>query len=337
MKSIRTALIAPFVALMLLALSACGAPAGTPTASDLPLKTATVGLTYIPNIQFSPFYLADSRGYFTEQGAEVELRHHGAQEGLFTALLAGEEDFVVAGAGEMMQARSEGADLVAIASYYREYPVRMIVPADSGVEQRADLKGARIGIPGRFGESWFALQVFLDQAGLTEQDVTIVEIGYTPVAALTTGKVDAVVGYVNNDAVQFEQAGFSVRTLPVADEVPLVSASLITTREYAETHPDIARLIVAAMLRGIDAAADDPEATVDASVAYIPNLTTAEAKSAALATLKATVPLFVADGGATGLLDERRFTDMARFMLDRRLISAPVDGPSSMTNDYVAK
>ena len=50
-------------------------------------KTAiTVGLTYIPNIQFSPFYVAESEGLFKDAGINLTLRHHGTQEGLFTEI-----------------------------------------------------------------------------------------------------------------------------------------------------------------------------------------------------------------------------------------------------------
>lgn len=321
------------VGVVIAALAACSSPSTktpTPTAGS-----ATVGLTYIPNVQFAPFYAADAEGYFQDAGAGVTLRHHGANEGLFTALLAGDEDFVLAGAGEMMQARASGADLVAIASYYREYPVRVIVPASSSYKSAADLKGHKIGIPGRYGESWFGLQAFLKSGNLKESDVQIVEIGYTQQAALTTGKVDAVVGFVNNDAVSFELAGFAVRSLPVGDDVPLVGASLITTRAYAESHPEVAKAVVKGMLRGIDFATTQTDKTLELTAKYVPNMATAEAQKAARATLEATATLLVANGGATGKLEESQFTKMAAFMLSTGIITSQVDGAAAMTNAYV--
>ncbi|WP_051208984.1 ABC transporter substrate-binding protein [Propionicicella superfundia] len=321
------------VTLAVLFLGACAAPGGAATTTAAP--STTVGLTYIPNVQFAPFYAAESQGYFTASGASVTLRHHGSNEGLFTALLAGEEDFVLAGAGEMMQARAEGADLIAIASYYREYPVRIIVPASSAYRTAADLKGKRIGVPGRYGESWFGLQAFLKAGDLSESDVEIVEIGYTQQAALTTGKVDAVVGYVNNDAVSFELAGFAVRSLPVADDVPLVSASLVTTRSYATAHPEIARAVVAGMLRGITFATTETDKTLDISATFVPNLTGDEARASAKATLSATASLLTADGGPTGELDEAQFREMASFLYAQGIISTEVDGAQAMTNAYV--
>ena len=87
-----------------------------------------IGLTYTPNIQFAPFYLALSSGQYS---SGVSLRHHGDQEGLFDALLAGTEQVVVAGADEAVVAASNGNGLVVIGGFYQRYPGCIIVPEDS--------------------------------------------------------------------------------------------------------------------------------------------------------------------------------------------------------------
>ena len=74
-----------------LALAAC-APGGSATQSgSKDASNVTIGLTYIPNIQFSPVYVADAQGMYNEAGIDATIRHHGSHEGFFTALLAGEE------------------------------------------------------------------------------------------------------------------------------------------------------------------------------------------------------------------------------------------------------
>src|SRR5687768_13949394 len=57
----------------------------------------TMGLSFVPNIQFAPFYVADSLGYFKDAGVQVEFHHHGAGEDLFGAVVAGREDMIFAG------------------------------------------------------------------------------------------------------------------------------------------------------------------------------------------------------------------------------------------------
>ena len=105
-------------------------------------EQVTLGMSYIPDVQFAPFYVAESEGLFTAAGVNAQLRHHGSNEGLFTALLSGEEDYVLAGGDEVVQARSEGMDVVAIGQYYRSYPVTIIVPENSDIHTAADLAGS---------------------------------------------------------------------------------------------------------------------------------------------------------------------------------------------------
>lgn len=193
-------------------LGACGsgtaarkASAASGAAGDL-----VIGLTYTPNVQFAPFYLALKNGRYAPR---VSLRHHGEQEGQFDALLAGTEQIVVAGADEAVVAASNGGGLSVIGGFYQRYPGCIIVPEDSDITDLADLKGRSIGTPGKTGETWYSLLVALSTAGLGQDEVTIQEIGYTQQAALASGKVDAVSGYANNDAVQLAQNGTPVRTL----------------------------------------------------------------------------------------------------------------------------
>ena len=81
----------------------------------------TVGLTYIPNIQFSPFYVAESEGLFKDAGLTLSLRHHGTQEGLFTALTAGDEQEVFASSDEAVVAAAGGmSGLRTFATCYHE-------------------------------------------------------------------------------------------------------------------------------------------------------------------------------------------------------------------------
>jgi len=315
-----------------LAVTACGSQTGSPSSSGLP--AVTVGLTYIPNIQFAPFYVAKSKGLFS--GADVTLRHHGASEGLFTALAAGQENLVIAGGDEMLQAVAGGMDLVAIASYYHAYPVVVIVPASSSITTTSGLKGKRIGIPGRYGESWFGLQVALKSGGLTLNDVHVVEIGYTQQAALASNKVDATIGFSNNDAVQFRLAGVAIRTIPLAASVPLVSICLIASRSYLNAHPDVCKAVADGMVAGIKACLDDPAGAITTSVPYIPGLSASSAETSARATLDATLAIMRTNSGTvSGKLDPTTWAAMATFMRQEALINKSVDPATTMSNDHV--
>ncbi|GMA31283.1 ABC transporter substrate-binding protein [Litorihabitans aurantiacus] len=176
----------------------------TPTDGAAPV---TLGLTYVPDIQFAPFYVAEANGYYDEAGLDVELRHHGANEGLFTAVEQGQEDVVVASGDEVLAQRAGGGDLAQIATLYGRSPVALLVPEDSDVTGPADLAGLRIGVAGEFGSTWLGLLEILDAGGLTTDDAVVTSIGFTQTTALLSGEVDAVMGYVNGDAVRLAAAG----------------------------------------------------------------------------------------------------------------------------------
>ena len=309
-------------------LGGCGKPAAAP---DPAQASTTVGLTYIPNIQFAPFYLADSEKFWS-QDVQVALRHHGSGEGLFTALDAGEEQFVVAGGDEILQARSQGVDIVAVASYYGRYPARLIVPEASPITSVADLKGRSVGLPGKYGENWFALLIALKEAGLTEADVTVTEIGYTQQAALSTGKVDSVIGFANSDVVNFQTAGFPVRVID--PKVPLVSICLATNTAYAKANPNVVKAVIAGMKQGMQKAFDDPAAALTVAADYIPSFR-GDVLATAEKVLPATSALFKdSTGRLSPPFDPAQWTAMAQAMGSVGLIPAGTDPAGAFTNDY---
>jgi len=229
-------------------------------------------------------------------------------------------------------------DLVSIGAFYQTYPVTVIVPGDSDIRGLADLAGHTIGVPGEYGSSWYGLLAALDAAGLTADDVTVVSIGYTQQAALAGGQVDAVVGFANNELVQFRQAGMDVRTLDLPGDTPLVGAALVTTRTWLEAHPDQARAVVAGTVAGIRSVVDDPDHAVEVTRDVDDTLTGDAALSGARAVLDATIPLFTGAGAGadsvTGEQDLDRWQAMGTFLATiPGLLTGTPDVDAAVTNE----
>ena len=307
------------------ALTAC---AGSPAVAPSPGATKlTIGLTYQPDIQFAPVYVAAQEGYFADAGLDVTIRHHGASESLFGALQAGTENVVFAGGDEMMQARSQGVDVVNIATIYQQYPAAILVPSGSSIQTAADLKGHSVGLPGEYGESWFALLLILQQAGLTVNDVNVVSIGYTQLAALMGGKVDTVVGFTNNDAIRFQQAGFPVRAIGLTG---LIGAGLGTSAATLASSAPALKAMWGAIAKAMQVCVDDPQKALADSTKYVPGLDQSANAATALATLQATTPLY----GATasfGHQDTATWASMATFMASAGLLTGTVAATDAYT------
>jgi NitT/TauT family transport system substrate-binding protein len=213
--------------------------------------------------------------------------------------------------------------------------VRIIVAGDSAIASIADLKGHTIGIPGKYGESWFGLLLALKGAGLSVNDVTVQEIGYTQQAALATKKVDAIVGFVNSEPIQLQAAGISAKVIDIGN-VPLVSICLVTTHAFAAAHPDVVKAVVKGTVAGMQGVVANQDAAFQASTTYVPGLSDAATAKGAKAVLAATAPLFQnADGSVTGTMDATGWDAMSAAMVSAGLLKAPQPSSSATTNSYV--
>lgn len=297
----------------------------------------TVGLTYVPNVQFSPIYVAAADDIFQASGIAVSVRHHGPDEGLFTALVAGEEDVTIATGDEVLQARAAGLDVVSIGSYYNKYPVVIIVPADSPAETVEDLAGMKVGLPGEFGSNWFGLLAALKEADMTTSDIEVVSVGFTQASALANGQVDAVVGFVNSDAVQLEQMGVPIRIIPLAPTpVPLVGASIVTTNEWIDKDPEAAWAVVGSIVAGMDRVIANPQHALELTADWDASLKDPHIRRNATHMLEATIELWAGpDGQASAIQDLETWKQMAPFLAAVLGVDEDaMDESTAVTNQY---
>ncbi|WP_034385585.1 ABC transporter substrate-binding protein [Deinococcus sp. YIM 77859] len=227
--------------------------AATACAQSTP-RTVTIGLGYIPNVQFTPFYVADRLGYYRAEGLNVKFQHGYVSE-LMPLLLQGKLDFIVGDPEDAIFARNQGAPVRYIMAMYQKAPITVL--SLKPLNRAADLKGKTLGIPGTFGSSYAATRALLESAGLQEgRDVRLAPIGFTQLEAVRAGRVDAAVGYVNNEVVQLRQAGQKVYTLDPSSAYPMVGAGLITLDKTLKG--DLARKVVRASQRGLKFTVADP-------------------------------------------------------------------------------
>lgn len=321
--------VAAFVASIFL-LSGCNG--GTSSS-----EATVIGLTYVPNVQFSGVYLAVDSGKYSSQNLNVELRHHGNDEGVFTALLGGQEQVVLATGDEVVQARSQGLDVVSVATYYREQPNVILTREDTGIRRIADLRGKTIGIPGEYGSSWLALQAYLASAHMTTADVNVMSIGYTQTSALSKGDVDAIVGFANNEAVQLSAAGISVRAVDCDCAIPLVSASLVTTPQWAQEHSEQLKKLLQATQEGMSAAVQHPDQALKATEKRDSTLSDEKTRQIATQILNATNLLILGANSTVSVeQDSTRWNEMLTFMSSKPgLLHNSVKLDEVMMNDYV--
>jgi putative riboflavin transport system substrate-binding protein len=312
----RRPVVAALAAVLAVALGACSlGSTASPGATGATATKLTVGLGFIPSVQFAPFYLAQGKGYYRDAGLEVAFQNK-IDPDLVT--LVGQGDAIDVGLADgtsVIPAVSQGIPIRYVATVYRAFPSIVFAKQSSGIKTAADLKGRKIGIPGRYGSSWIMLQALLQSAELTTSDVQIVEYpDFGQLAAVKQGAVDAATGFINNEPVQLSLSGEPVVVLRVDQAVPLPGPGLITgTKTLAAKRAAVAAFVAATLkaMREIEA---NPDAGLDASIAVVPELGKDRATQKAI--LAATIDAWKGGGAASGFgaIDRPGWTKSIEFM-----------------------
>ncbi len=332
----------PVLLALIVVLAGCGAaappapttdapPATADTDTDAALRPVTVAFPYIPNVQFAPYYVAQSRGYYADAGLDVAFDYMFEDEAV--QLLAQEQaDFGYFSGISVLLARQNGIPVVTVAEVTESFPVAFVSRGNTTLESPDDLQGLRIGLPGRFGASYYGVLATLYAQGWEERALDLHDVGFNQVQVLLADRVDVIVGYDMNEPVQLRQMGETVHVLRVADIYPLVSDGIVTTETMIAEEPAVVRAFVEATLRGVNDLLADPDAAFDTSLTYIPE---AELGDVGLqrAVFDATLPYWESERG--GASDRAIWQQTATFLRESGLVTAEPAVDAAYTNDFV--
>ena len=166
--------LAVVLSLMLLFVVGCGSE--PQEAPDVKLSKLTIGL--MPDTDSIPFIIAAERGYFAEEGVEVELVPFKSAMERDAALQSGNLDGAVSDLLAVIFARSGGFSLHATS--YTDGNYNLVAGKHTGISSAADLHGKDIAIS-RNTIIEYVTDEILAVNGMTEQDVSKVVIPQIPV------------------------------------------------------------------------------------------------------------------------------------------------------------
>ena len=149
-----------------------------------------VGLSSV-NVAFLPVYVTEEKGFFKDEGLDVLLVLFNAGATNLQALVGGDIQIMGSAFVETLGGRAAGFDVKNFWGICNIMPFQLYSQPDFKSMKQA--KGKRFAIS-RFGSlTDFLTRATLRHFGLTDKDVTILQIGSTPArfAALTAKGVDA--------------------------------------------------------------------------------------------------------------------------------------------------
>jgi NitT/TauT family transport system substrate-binding protein len=313
-------------------LAAC-APSGQPPAPTPPIVTKlTIGLGYLPSVQFAPFYRAQQQGYYSDAGLEVTFQNR-IDPDLITLVGQGAIDMGMGDGTSVIAAVGQGIPVRYAASIYARFPSVVYAPRDSGIAEPTDLAGRRLGIPGRFGSSWIMLQALLASADLTPSDLDVrLYPDFGQMVGVREGQVEAATGFANNEPVQLELAGFPLTVLRVDDITPLPGPGLVVGPAALEGKRQALQAFVRQTLMAMEEIIADPAAGLEDSIAVVPDL--GQDRENQLAILEATIEMWQSPytfEHGLGAIDPDAWAESIEFM--RTLPDLNV--PGSLTADQM--
>ncbi|HET7028884.1 MAG TPA: ABC transporter substrate-binding protein [Candidatus Limnocylindrales bacterium] len=318
--------------------ASCGPATGSPSAPTAAVKL-TVGLGYIPSVQFAPFYLAQQQGFYAAEGLAVTFQN-AIDADLVPKVGSGQVDIGLSDGTSVIPAVSQGVPIRYVATVYGKFPSIVFAKASSGITSAADLKGKRIGIPGQYGSSWVMLQALLASASLRPADVTIVEYpDFGQGAALSQGAIDAATGFVNNEPVQLERSGTKASILAIDAITPLPGPGLIVGTTTAQAKGGAIAGFVRATLKAMNQIRATPSAGVDAAVAA--ESTLGQDRDLQAAILAATIaawapPGAAADAPLTGQIDTAGWQKSIDYLATLGLVANPVKIDDVVSSAFTA-
>jgi putative hydroxymethylpyrimidine transport system substrate-binding protein len=320
------------IAALALGLAACGEKEED-LSGAAELQPFDLALDFYVNPDHAGIYMGMQQGYFVRAGLDVQPRVPSDPSAPIKEVAAGRADLAISYEPEVLLARDEGLDVVAVAAIVDEPLTSLISLPAAAIAEPADLRGKTIATAGIPYQADY-LATILANAGLTNEDVSQVDVGLNLLPALLGGQADAILGgFRNIEGVDLTERGASPAIVPV-DQLGVPSYDelvLVASEERLEDDPEDIRFFISALARGTAAAVEDPQGATGVIVAnggLDEKLTRAE--------IDATLPLLArSEKERYGEMNPEEWRLFASWMADNGLISEVPEVEDVLTNDYL--
>jgi NitT/TauT family transport system substrate-binding protein len=168
------------------------------------LKPVKLQLQWFTQAQFAGYFAALEKGFYRDEGLDVQILEGGVDIVPQTVLAQGNADFAIAWVPKALQSREQGAGITDIAQIFQRSGTLQVSKKPDTVADPAALKGKKVGNWG-FGNE-FELFAGMTKAGLNPaSDVTLVQQQFD-MQALLKGEIDAAQAMIYNEYAQVLEA-----------------------------------------------------------------------------------------------------------------------------------
>lgn len=262
-------LAAAALALVLVAIGS-GVPAGAqpadgPQAAGQAKQHVVVRFTWKLKGEYAPLFVAMDKGYYAQEGLDVELAEGSGAETVAKMIGLGTDKIAYGPAVVGAEAVDKGLPEQTVALYQTEVPIAVVSFSDVPARTPKDLEGHTLGVS--IGETFANLVEPFERINhLDPAKIKVVQMNSSARASqFMARKLDFASLYLSNELPLFEkQAGVKLNVLKISDfGLKLMGAAFLVNEDYAKNHAGTLEKLLRATARGYVDARKDPKAAAE--------------------------------------------------------------------------
>jgi putative hydroxymethylpyrimidine transport system substrate-binding protein len=267
----------------------------------------TLLLDWFVNPDHAPILVAKERGIFAKHGLDIEIVEPSDPSAPPRLIAAGQGDLAISYQPSFTRAVKNGIPVIRVGTLIATPLNTLTVLADGPIKTLADLRGKTVGYSGS-GIHDMMLKTMLKSVGMTEKDITLVNVNFSLSIALVSGRADAIIGgYRNFEATEIELAGKKPKMFfPEEHGVPAYDELIYIVKQDRFGDPKFDRFM-AAIEEATVVLLNDPQGTFQDVIKAYPKLNDELNRRA----WRDTLPRFQASPKA---VDPDRYIRVAEFM-----------------------
>ena len=316
-----------------LIVSFCTGAASVMAAEDNGMKKVTVILDYIPNTNHSGMYVALNKGYYAEEGLDVEIIEptEGATNSLIangvgTFGIAYQEDVTLALAAD------DPLPLMTVATLIQHNTSGFVTLADSGIETPADWEGKTYAGWGGPGEN-AVIRSVMEQAGADPDKLNLVIADGLGFESL--GRACDIMWFFEAwDKVAAEMAGVELHYVPcneLDERLDYYTPVIVANTKTLEEDPEMVRAFLRATQKGYEDCIADPDSAAEILHQYAPDY---DAEMLRISQ-EILADKYIADASAWGVMKDEVWDNYTEFMVEYGILEEAIPADTCYTNAFL--
>lgn len=296
------------------------------------LKKVTVVLDWTPNTNHTGLYVAKEKGFFKEQGLEVDIIQPG-EAGADQLVASGKAEFGVGYQEAITQARIQGVPLVSIAAIIQHNTSGFASPVEKNIQSPKDFEGKTYGGWGAPVEK-SVIDSLMQKDNADVEKVNILSIGDTDFFTAVKRDIDFAWIYYGWTGVEAELRNQKINMIYLTDyseKLDYYTPVLETNEKMIEDNPEAVRAFVKAASQGYEFAIKNPDEAADILLKAAPDLDEKLVK----ASQKWLAPKYQDDASQWGLQKQSVWENYAAWMYEHKLLDKKLDAEKAFTNEFL--